>query len=217
MARAFFASRVFVRTAIAALALAVVGAGLTALPAAADSNLLTNPGFETGDLSGWSCDPGTGAVVSSPVHSGSHALAGTPSSSDDAQCTQQVSVQPNSSYSLSGWVQGSYVYLGVTGTGTNDTSTWTPSATSWQQLSVSFTTGASTTSVTVFLHGWYVQPTFYADDLSLTGPGGGGLPVPPAPTGLAVTGTTSSSVSLSWNASSRAAALGDLGLINART
>ncbi|GAA2630165.1 hypothetical protein GCM10010399_72600 [Dactylosporangium fulvum] len=28
--------------------------------------------------------------------------------------------------------------------------------------------GASTTSVTVFVHGWYGQPSYYADDITLT-------------------------------------------------
>ena len=40
------------------------------------ANLLTNPGFEAGNLTGWSCSGGTGSVVTSPVHSGSRALAG---------------------------------------------------------------------------------------------------------------------------------------------
>ncbi|WP_414641716.1 carbohydrate binding domain-containing protein, partial [Actinocrinis sp.] len=130
--------------------------------AAASPNLLADPGFESG-LTGWTCSS-TDTTVSNPVHGGTEALAGTPAGSDYAQCSQAVSVLPNSSYSLSAWVQGSYVYLGDTGTGTTDTSNWTPSATSWTQLSTSFTTGASTTSVTVYIHGWYGQPTFYADD-----------------------------------------------------
>jgi chitinase len=182
-------------------AAATVAAGLIALatPATAATNLLTNPGFETGNLSGWTCSS-LDSVVQSPVHSGSYSLAGAASSSDDAQCSQTVSVQPSSNYTLSGWVQGDYVYIGTTD-GSDD---WTPSASSWQQLSTSFSTGASTTSVTVYVHGWYGQGTYYADDLSLTGPGGGGgggTP-PGAPTGLTVTGTTSSSVSLSWTAPS---------------
>src|SRR5215472_8715391 len=171
-------------------------------PASAATNLLANPGFETGSLSGWSCST-IDSVTTSPVHSGTHALQGAANNSDDAQCTQAVSVQPSSSYTLSGWVEGNYVFIGDTGTGTSDTDNWTPSATAWQQLSTTFTTGASTTSVTVYVHGWYAQGTYFADDLALTGPagsggGGGGGSAPGAPTGLTVTGTTSSSVSLSW-------------------
>jgi hypothetical protein len=196
------APRMFTATAVAALAAALVPA-LAAVPASAQANLLANPGFETGTLSGWSCSP-LDSVAGSPVHSGSHALAGAVSSSDDAQCSQVVSVQPSSSYTLSGFVEGNYVYIGDSGTGAADTSDWTPSATSWTQLSATFTTGASTTSVTVYVHGWYAQGTYHADDMSLTGPGGGGggSGTPAAPAGLAVTGVTSSSVSLSWAAPS---------------
>jgi hypothetical protein len=186
----------------AALITAAAAVAAGAAPAFAVTNLLANPGFESGTLSGWTCSA-TDHVVTSPVHSGSDALAGAATSADDAQCSQQVSVQPNSSYSLTGWVEGSYVYLGDTGTGTSDTNTWTPSATNWQQLSTSFSTGAATTSVTVYVHGWYAQGTYHADDLSLTGPGGGGGgggSAPAAPTGLAVTGTTASSASLAWTA-----------------
>ncbi|HLX50982.1 MAG TPA: glycosyl hydrolase family 18 protein [Streptosporangiaceae bacterium] len=187
----------FAATAAALLTSAAV---ISAPPAAAAASLISNGGFETGSLSGWSCST-LDSVVSSPVHSGSHALSGAASSSDDAQCSQSVSVQPSSNYTLTGWVEGNYVFLGDSGTGSSDTDTWTPSATSWQQLSTSFTTGAATTSVTIYVHGWYAQGTYFADDLSLTGPGGGGSP-PGAPAGLTVTGTTSSSVSLSWTAPS---------------
>jgi hypothetical protein len=150
----------------------------TGAAAAAGSNLLTNPGFESG-LTGWSCDAGTATVVSSPVHSGSGALAATPTDSDDAQCTQTVTVQANTAYTLSAYVEGSYVYLGVNG----GTDTWTPSAAGWQQLSMTFTTGASQTSATIYLHGWYAEPEYYADDVSLTsGSGTGSSPSAPATT-----------------------------------
>ncbi|HEY0807268.1 MAG TPA: carbohydrate binding domain-containing protein, partial [Pseudonocardiaceae bacterium] len=172
------------RRGLAAVAAVVLAGALTAVvttaanqASAASTNLITNPGFETGTTSGWSCDAGTVAVVSSPVHSGAHSLAGTPNSSAFAQCTQTVSVQPNSSYTLSGFVEGAFVFLGATGTGVN-ASTNTQSAPSWQQLTTSFTTGAGVTSVTVFVHGWYAQPAYNADDLTLTGPGG----TPPPPT-----------------------------------
>ncbi|MFJ6634719.1 chitinase [Streptomyces sp. NPDC091376] len=194
------------------LALAV-GAGLglaggAGTAVAADVNNAKNAGFESG-LANWTCSAGSGAVVSSPVHGGASALRGTPSGQDHARCAQTVTVKPNSTYQLSAWVQGSYVYLGASGTGTTDVSTWTPGGSGWSQLSTSFTTGASTTSVTVYTHGWYGQAAYYADDVSVFGPdgGGGGDPdpvVPPTPGGLAVGAVTSSSVALSWNGASGA-------------
>ncbi|WP_217552169.1 carbohydrate binding domain-containing protein [Streptomyces sp. GbtcB6] len=187
--------RIFALLGSAALALA----GAIALPGTAQAaNILSNPGFESGSLSPWSCTGNLGSVVSSPVHGGSKALAGAASASDTAQCTQTVAVQPNTTYSLSGWVRGSYVYLGVTG----GTSTWTTSASQYSQLTVSFTTGATQTSAQIYVHGWYAQGTYYADDISLDGPGGSSdTQAPTAPTNLTSTGKTSSSVSLSWSAS----------------
>ncbi|MHC3468079.1 chitinase [Streptomyces sp. 7R007] len=191
--------RLWSSAALAALALSFAGTGQAS---AADVNNVKNAGFESG-LSNWTCSAGSGTTVSSPVHTGSAALKATPAGQDNAQCTQTVAVKPNSAYTLSSWVQGGYAFLGVTGTGTTDVSTWTPDSSGWKQLSTSFTTGAATTSVTVYTHGWYGQAAYYADDVSVYGPdGGGGDPaptVPAAPGGLAVSGTTSSSVSLSWN------------------
>jgi chitinase len=197
------------RLALVACCLLLLGLGVaaTAPTASAATNLLANGDFTTGSTSGWTCSPGD-TVVTSPTFDGSSfALAGTPAGSDYARCSQVVSVQPSSSYSLSGWVEGDYVFLGDSGTGGTDTDNWTPSAPTWTELSTSFTTGSATTSVTIYVNGWYGQPEFYADDLTLTGAagsgggsGGGGTTAPAAPANLAVTGTTSSSVSLSWAA-----------------
>ncbi|MGI5457452.1 chitinase [Streptomyces sp. CA-249302] len=189
----------------AALALSFLGAGQAS---AADVNNAKNAGFESG-LSNWTCSASSGTTVSSPVHGGAAALKATPAGQDSAQCSQTVAVKPGSTYSLSAWVQGGYAFLGVTGTGTTDVSTWTPDSSSWKQLTTSFTTGSATTSVTVYTHGWYGQAAYYADDVSVYGPDGGGgtdpLPtVPATPGGLAVSGTTSSSVSLAWSAVSGA-------------
>ncbi|MGC0400877.1 chitinase [Streptomyces sp. SAI-126] len=195
--------RLWTTSVVAALALGFAGPA-----SAADVNNAKNAGFESG-LTGWTCSAGSGTTVSSPVHGGSAALKATPAGQDNAKCVQTVAVKPNSAYTLSAWVQGGYAYLGATGTGTTDVSTWTPDSSTWKQLSTTFTTGASTTSVTVYTHGWYGQAAYLADDVSVYGPdgGGGGDPaptVPSTPGGLSVSGTSSSSVSLAWNAVSGA-------------
>lgn len=159
----------------ASLLLAIVGVLVTQTSAQA-ANLLVNSDFETGTLSPWSCGGGLGSVVGTPVRSGSKALAGAASGSDNAKCTQSVTVRPSTAYTLTAWVRGSYVYLGVTGGG----SRWTSSPTAYTQLSVPFTTAVGQTTAEVYLHGWYGQGTYYADDLSFDGPGG---PTPtPTPT-----------------------------------
>lgn len=171
--------------AAGATALALAGGGLALFAGgagAAVGNLVANGGFESG-LGGWSCTGGATAV-SSPVHSGNGALQATPGAGDTAECSQTISVLPNTSYTLSAWVQGPYVYLGARGTGGTDPSTWS-NQTGWNQLSTGFTTGANASSVTVYLHGWYGQGGYLADDVTLTGPGGSGPTTPPTtpPTG----------------------------------
>jgi chitinase len=180
---------------VAALLLVVVGAQ----PASA-ANLLTNAGFEAGSLSGWTCS--RASVATSPVHAGGYALAGAATASDNAQCTQTVTVVPSTTYTVSAWVLGNPVYLGIT----NGPSTWSGS-TSYTQLTLSFTTAAGQTSAQLYLHGWYGTGTYYADDVVLDGPGGGnpGNPsAPAAPGNPSVTAVTASSIALSWPASTGA-------------
>jgi hypothetical protein len=162
---------VLVTVAAAATALAAIVATMPGASAA--TNALTNPGFETGNLSGWTCDA-SDSVVTGHAHSGTYALSGA-AGNDTAQCAQTLTLVPNTAYTLSASVQGSYVFLGVSG-GVS-AQTWT-SSTSYQTLSLNFTT-ASATSVTVFVHGWYGQGTYFADDLVLNGPTGGN----PSPSG----------------------------------
>ncbi|GAA4920888.1 chitinase [Stackebrandtia albiflava] len=162
---------------IAAAATFLLAGLLVTWPANADTVNLVNGDFETGDLSGWDCDAGT--AVSGQARSGGHALAGTPAGSGYAGCRQTVSVLADTDYTLTGHVRGSYIYIGVEGGASN----WTPgTGAAYQALSVSFTTGANQTSVTVYIHGWYGQPTYHADDLVLSGPGG------PDPTPTTTTG-----------------------------
>ncbi|WP_063349902.1 glycosyl hydrolase family 18 protein [Streptomyces sp. MJM8645] len=123
---------------------------------------LVNGGLETGSLAPWTCQSG-GAVVSTPVHSGSYALQAAATAGQTGECSQTVTLKANTSYTLSGWVQGNYAYLGVSGDTT--ASSWT-NASGWTKLTVPFTTGASGT-VTVYLHGWYGQGNVFGDDFSI--------------------------------------------------
>jgi hypothetical protein len=150
-----------------AVALALGFTALHASPAAA-ANILVNPGFESG-LTGWTCSSSAAAqAVTSPVHGGTRALRATPQGSDTARCQQTVTVQPNTTYQLSAWVQGAYVFLGATGGGVN-ASTWGSPGAQWTQLRTSFTTG-SATSVTIHVNGWYGQGAYHADDVVLDRP-----------------------------------------------
>ena len=132
-------------------------------------------------------------MVSSPVNSGTKALQGAASNSDNAQCTQTVAVQANTAYVLTAWVRGNYVYLGVTG----GASTWTPSATAYTKLTVNFTTGASQTSIEVYLR--LVRPGHLQRRRRLAGRTGRiQNPAPGNPT----VGTVTNTRPLSWGASS---------------
>ncbi|MFD7549239.1 chitinase [Streptomyces sp. NPDC059816] len=188
---------------LAALVLAVLpGITITSSVArAADADLARNGGFETG-LDGWNCSAGSGATVTTPVRTGASALRATPSGGDNARCSQTVTVKPDSQYTLGGYVRGSYVYLGVTGTGgpSGDGFSWTQSATDWHPLGHTFRTGPTTNKITIYTHGWYGTPAYHADDITLVGPAvDPGLP-PPTPTGLTAASVSAQSATMTWNA-----------------
>ncbi|OLT12309.1 hypothetical protein BJF79_22635 [Actinomadura sp. CNU-125] len=168
---------------------------LVGIPAAHAANVLANGGFERGSLDGWTCASGS-AAVGDPVRTGAHALAGGVTAGGNGRCAQRVRVLPGTEYTLSAWVRGTYVYLGVTG----GERTWTPSAAEYTKLSVSFTTGPDQTEAEVYLHGWYGAGTYYADDVELDGPGGPLPGVPATPGGLRLGAVTAGSIGLTWGA-----------------
>ncbi|WP_433544191.1 chitinase (plasmid) [Streptomyces sp. CA-294286] len=191
---------------LTAAALAAVGLATAPAAQAADLNVAKNAGFESG-LANWTCTAGT--TVTTPVHGGTAALKATPAGQDHARCSQAVAVKPGATYTLSAWTQGGYAYLGASGTGTTDVSTWSPGSTGWKQLTTTFKAGPNTKSVTVYTHGWYGQAAYYVDDVSVFGPDGGGGTdpepgIPAAPTGLTVGSPTPTSLTLSWSAAAGA-------------
>ena len=84
-----------------------------------------------------------------------------PTNSTTGQCTQTIAVQANHTYTLSAYVDGNYAYIGVNGGASN----WTSSS-NYTLLSASISTGSST-SITIYVHGWYAQGSVFVDDVSL--------------------------------------------------
>jgi len=146
---------------------AVVAAGLVAASGSASAaNLIANPGFETGSTSGWTC-LGNNTVTRSPVHSGTYALATTSVGLGIGRCSQTVAVKPNTTYTVSVWVQGGPARLGI-----DLCCSISDTAAGYTKLSMPFVSGASQTSAELFVHGFYGAGTVYFDDVVLDGPGG---------------------------------------------
>lgn len=89
---------------------------LLAAPLAGFANLLTNPGFENGDLSGWSIwDGGWRATTwGDDIHSGSWACVDDVTSADGdwRGLYQQVAVTEGVSYDFTGWMRAASVTAG---------------------------------------------------------------------------------------------------------
>ncbi|MFE5581323.1 ricin-type beta-trefoil lectin domain protein [Kitasatospora sp. NPDC056531] len=150
-----------------------------------------NLGFESGDCSGWNCYGGAGAVAGN-AHSGAYSVQLPPNSGAE----QTISgLTPNTAYVLSGWAKtsaaGQCVRLGVKDFGGTETSTCL-SGTSYTRWVVRFTTGANSTSATVYQ--WNPPgntATGWGDDLALTtGPVTGALVLAASNSCLDIPGAT---------------------------
>lgn len=127
------------------------------------TNLVLNPGYES-NLTSWTCT-GTAAAETANPRTGTKNLRLTPSSTTTARCQQTITVQPNSSYTLRAYIKttGIYGYVGADGVTEQG-----GAATSYTPYSFTFTTGASQTSVTIYVHAWKQQTgSVYVDDVSL--------------------------------------------------
>ncbi|MGV8969313.1 MAG: carbohydrate binding domain-containing protein [Microbacteriaceae bacterium] len=114
------------------------------------TNLLTNSGFESGSLSGWSNWPSGASVSATTPRTGSWSAKQTGSSAGVFRTVTGLS--PNTSYSFSAWVKaeaGQQSYLYAKNFGATEVQSATQSATNWQQTTISFVTGASATSVEI--------------------------------------------------------------------
>ena len=105
-------------TISAALAGVATAAIMVVPNAYAAVNLLANPGFESGSLSGWSCTAGTAVVTARPAPARTRWPVRRARPTPAARTHR---VPANTQLTLSAYVRGSYVFIGVDGA-----STWTP-------------------------------------------------------------------------------------------
>jgi agmatine deiminase len=122
---------------------------ITVLPAGACLGEVINPGFETGSTSGWI---ETGDVsVTTTAHSGSYGVSVNANGSGVEQ--EVTGLCPNTSYTVSAWGMAKAnagVVLGIKNYGGTDQTVQFTDSKNWQQRSITFTTGAADTSVTLF-------------------------------------------------------------------
>ena len=113
---------------------------------------LPNAGFESGSTSPWTVE-GAASVESSVVYSGTDAVTVT-GANNGVQYTA-TGLSPNTTYTFGGYLRsgttGDPVYLGVKGYGGAETAV-PVSSTQWTPVWITFTTGASSTSATVYMY-----------------------------------------------------------------
>jgi flagellin len=102
--------------ALCLIALLCISILLPAQPASAQSNLVQNPGFETGNLSGWQTvptsfgpsEPVVPQIWTTYVHSGTYALDLSPGNGAtlgvNDEITQTLATTPGATYNFSFWL-----------------------------------------------------------------------------------------------------------------
>jgi hypothetical protein len=143
---------------------------LATLPQTALANIVTNPGFETGDFTGWTIGGDTGftGVDGSHPHSGTFAAFFGPTISNGT-LSQTLATTPGDMYSIDFWLQnedsGSN-FFSVSFDGNVLSSTTDASSFDYTEFNFS---GLASTSSTVLEFTFFNPPSFWDfDDVSVT-------------------------------------------------
>jgi hypothetical protein len=147
----------------------------------ANAALITNGGFETGDLSGWSC---TGAALchteSYDVHSGKYAMEGF-DNVGFATLSQSFATTIGSTYDLEFWSKtsnsstGNILKYSIDGSGLTTVTT----TTGWLLTQLSFVASSASTTLALLFETNPGTGVWYIDDVAVAG-GVSAVPVPAA-------------------------------------
>jgi len=131
--------------------------GSTRLKPSESKNLLSNPGFETGSFTGWTSwgTPVVRDIDTDNVYEGTYSYVHSATTENNGSM-QTVAVLPSTEYTLSAWVYGTpnndSLRLMADVNGTYYKAYITKEFT-WHRTSVTFTTGAGDTSITIYVGG----------------------------------------------------------------
>ncbi|MGW1343229.1 GH39 family glycosyl hydrolase [Kribbella sp. NPDC002412] len=130
--------------------------------------LVANPGFQSGQLSGWTAT-GNGTVAATGGRSG--AAVATFTGAGNGVLTTVTGLTPNTRYTFSGYLKSADpVYLGVKNYGGPETSSPVSTA-PYSPTSVTFTTGAGSTTATLYAYKNSGTAKAWFDDFALVAGG----------------------------------------------
>ncbi|WP_312029646.1 carbohydrate-binding protein [Paenibacillus sedimenti] len=146
------------------------------------NNLITNPGLETGNTTGWAVNgAGSLAVSTTQKHSGAYSLLSTGRTATWNGPIQNITskVQSGNTYTCSGWVRldnaaSDSIIMTIkkvdsSGTSYTNVATGTGSNSSWAQLSGNYTLNVTgtLTELGIYFEGLNSGTNFYIDDVSV--------------------------------------------------
>jgi regulation of enolase protein 1 (concanavalin A-like superfamily) len=127
-------------------------------------NLLTNPGFETGDFTGWPSHFNQSAIVNTDAHTGTYAAKLSTAYGGIEQFV--TGLTPNTTYTISAWAKGINGEFGVRDFGSYKRQVYVNS-TEYTRNEITFTTGSTNTKATILMYKRAAAGEVYFDDFEL--------------------------------------------------